>query len=57
MSPLQRSLHNVERLTAHPWWTAEETGVKERLKVRHHNMRLHSLASILNFIVTIGMQW
>ncbi|KAI0237911.1 Aspartyl/asparaginyl beta-hydroxylase [Lamellibrachia satsuma] len=37
MSPLQRSLHNVERLTAHPWWTAEETGVKERLKLLEEN--------------------
>ena len=40
MSPWQRSLHNVDRLKAQPWWTERETKVEDKLKVRHH---IHSL--------------
>ncbi len=33
LSKYQRSLYNVPRLTAKPWWTPEETGSEEMLQV------------------------
>ncbi|CAG0914353.1 unnamed protein product [Notodromas monacha] len=31
LSEMQRSLHNVDRLTGRPWWTKEQTGYKQDL--------------------------
>ncbi|CAG2242163.1 ASPH [Mytilus edulis] len=33
LSSIQRSLYNVNTLTGRPWWTAEETGYTEDLKL------------------------
>lgn len=39
LSSIQRSLYNVNTLTGRPWWTADETGYQEDLKLLKENWK------------------
>ncbi|KAK2177803.1 hypothetical protein NP493_579g02002 [Ridgeia piscesae] len=40
LSPWQRSLHNVDRLKAQPWWTERDTEVEDKLRMLAENWKV-----------------